>query len=87
MGHKKTAVSIDEEILKDIDYLSKTSNVSRSRLFEQGAILLIEKRKRPLLLSKLNEIYKDKPKKPENDWLKASSLSHSRLLQKEENKW
>ena len=87
MGHKKTAVSIDEEILKDIDYLSKTSNVSRSRLFEQGAILLIEKRKKPVLLRRLNEIYKGKPQKTEHDWLKASSLSHSRLLQKEENKW
>lgn len=87
MGHKKTAVSIDEEILKDIDYLSKTTNVPRSRLFEEGAILLIEKRKKPVLLRRLNEIYKDKPEKTENDWLKASSLSHSRLLQKEENKW
>ncbi len=87
MAHKKTAVSIDQEILKDIDYLSKVSNVSRSRLFEQGAILLLEKKKKPALLRKLNEVYKDNPEKTEQDWLKASSLSYSRLLKKEENKW
>ncbi len=87
MAHKKTAVSIDQEILKDIDYLSKTTNVPRSRLFEQGAILLLEKKKKPALLRKLNEVYKDNPDKTEQDWLKASSLSHSRLLNKEENKW
>ncbi len=40
---KKPAVSIDEEILKDIDCLSKTTNTPRSRLFEQGAILLERK--------------------------------------------
>ncbi len=87
MAHEKTAVSIDQEILKDIDYLSKTTNVARSRLFEQGAILLLEKKKKPALLRKLNEVYKDNPEKTEQDWLKASSLSHSRLLNKEENKW
>ncbi len=87
MAHKKTAVSIDQEILKDIDYLSKISNVSRSRLFEQGAILLLEKKKKPALLRKLNEVYKDNPEKTEQDWLEASSLSHSRLLNKEENRW
>ena len=87
MAHRKTAVSIDEEVLRNIDYLSKVSNVSRSRLLEQGAVLLLEKKKKPDLLRRLNEIYKDNPEKTEQDWLKASSLSHTLLLQKEENKW
>ena len=55
----KTAISINDEVLRDADEAAQTMGVSRSRLFSLAVVDFLERQKREQMLRRLNEVYAD----------------------------
>jgi hypothetical protein len=61
MANIKTAISIEEPILEQVDTLAKDLNVSRSRVFAIAVQEFIQRHRNIKLLEALNEAYDDLP--------------------------
>ena len=81
----KTAISIPDDIFKDIDKLSKELHCSRSRLIADAAKEYIEKIKNKKILDALNDAYSEKETKEEAELRRKSKKKYGKLLQVE--KW
>lgn len=71
----KTAISIPDEIFKEIEKFAKEHNYSRSEVFAVAAREFIEKLKSRQLLELLNKVYED-IETPEDTALRKKSIRH-----------
>ncbi len=61
MASIKTAISIEEPILEQVNVLAKDLRISRSRLFALAAQEFIQRHRNMKLFQSLNEAYDDLP--------------------------
>lgn len=71
----KTAISIPDEIFKEIEKFAKEHNYSRSEVFAVAAREFIEKLKSRQLLELLNKVYED-IETPEDAALRKKAIRH-----------
>jgi len=55
----KTAISIDDALLRDADTTARAMGVSRSRLLGMAVGEFLERQRRAKMLARLNEVYAD----------------------------
>ena len=53
----KTAISIDDELLREADATARLMGLSRSRLFAQAVGEFLQRQRREEMLLRLNEVY------------------------------
>ena len=53
----KTAISINDQLLRDVDETARSMGTSRSQLFSLAASEFLERRRREQMLQRLNELY------------------------------
>jgi metal-responsive CopG/Arc/MetJ family transcriptional regulator len=53
----KTAISIDGELLRDVDETARVMGLSRSRLFALAVGDFLQRQRREQMLLRLNEVY------------------------------
>jgi len=56
----KTAISIPDDLFKEVDRVARESHSSRSQIFCKAVTEYLEKLRARKLLEKLNETYKDR---------------------------
>jgi hypothetical protein len=56
-SNMKTAISIDEEILREADETARRMGLSRSRLFSLAVGDFLQRQRREQMLLRLNEVY------------------------------
>ena len=83
MGSIKTAISLDENLLKRIDELSKEMQISRSRLFTLAMDDYLKKQENQALLARLNQAYADQPSEEEETLMQSMKDKHSRMVDQE----
>lgn len=71
----KTAISIPDEIFKEVELFAKKHNYSRSEVFSIAVRDFLEKVKSRQLLERLNEAHKD-IETPEDKVLRKKSIRH-----------
>jgi metal-responsive CopG/Arc/MetJ family transcriptional regulator len=71
----KTAISIPDEIFKEIEKFAKEHNYSRSEVFAVAAREFIEKLKSRQLLELLNKVYED-IETPKDAALRKKAIRH-----------
>lgn len=81
----KTAISIPDDIFKDIEKLSKELHCSRSRLIADAAKEYIEKIKNKKILDALDDAYSESETKEEAELRRESKKKYGKRLQVE--KW
>jgi predicted transcriptional regulator len=70
MATIKTAVSLREQLFKQVGALARDMKLSRSRLFAVALEEFIERHYSRELLDKINEAYKEKPAPAERSYIK-----------------
>jgi metal-responsive CopG/Arc/MetJ family transcriptional regulator len=74
-GNMKTAISIPDEIFREIERFSKEHQYSRSEVFVMAAKEFLDKLKSKELLKTLNEVYSE-PESSEEITLREKSKSY-----------
>jgi metal-responsive CopG/Arc/MetJ family transcriptional regulator len=67
----KTAISIDEALLKEADTTAGQMGLSRSRLFTMAVGEFLRRKRDEQMLHRLNEVYAKSPDLPEKRLLKG----------------
>jgi len=81
----KTAISMQEELFKEVNKLAGELHVSRSRLFVMAVQEFIEKKKSYNLLSQINNAFNDHP---DSEEIKIQSKMRKKQAQKlEKESW
>jgi metal-responsive CopG/Arc/MetJ family transcriptional regulator len=83
MATVKTAVSLEEPLLKQADKLAREMNVSRSRLFALAVEEFIERQQNQALLAALNTAYGEPDEAEEQPYRRERRHYHFRLVQEE----
>ena len=65
----KTAISVPDEIFREVDEFAKKQNCSRSEVFVLAVAEFFEKRKAGKLLKALNTVYADSGPETQDDLL------------------
>ncbi len=76
----KTAISIPDNVFKDIDKLSKELHCSRSQILTDAAREYIEKLKNEKILKALNKAYSEKETEPEAELRRKGKKHYAKLL-------
>ena len=71
----KTAISVPDDIFKELEEFSKEHEYSRSEVFAMAVREFLEKRKSKELLNALNEAYSE-PESPEEIAVREKSKRH-----------
>ncbi len=79
----KTAISMQEELFKEVNKLAGELHVSRSRLFVMAVQDFIEKKKSHNLLSQINNAFNDHPNSEEIKIQSKMRKKQARKLEKE----
>ncbi|MEA1921424.1 MAG: CopG family transcriptional regulator [Pseudomonadota bacterium] len=79
----KTAISMQEELFKEVNKLASELHVSRSRLFVMAVQDFIEKKKSHDLLSQINNAFNDHPDSEEIKIQSKMRKKQARKLEKE----
>lgn len=79
----KTAISMQEELFKEVNKLAGELHVSRSRLFVMAVQDFIEKKKSHNLLSQINNAFNDHPDAEEIKIQSKMRKKQARKLKKE----
>jgi len=79
----KTAISMQEELFKEVNKLAGELHVSRSRLFVMAVQDFIEKKKSHNLLSQINNAFNDHPDSEEIKIQSKMRKKQARKLEKE----
>ena len=82
MASIKTAISIDEDLYKEVKNLSSKLNISKSQIFSQAVQYLIDKKTNLELLKKINESYSAELNEIDSEYLKAAKKSYSQIIDK-----
>ena len=81
----KTAISIPDNIFKDIDKLSKELHRSRSQIITDAAREYIEKLKNERILKALNKVYAEKETEHEAELRRKGKKLYTKLFK--EDRW
>ena len=76
----KTAISLEESLFREAEYLAENMQVSRSKLFATAVSEFISKHKNQQLLAEINAAYEDAPDKQEKNKLEAMRVKQRQLL-------
>jgi len=76
----KTAISLDSELYKKIEELSKKLKIPKSRIFSQAVEYFIDKNENLELLKKINESYVDVVRDVDPQYKAAAKKSYSKIL-------
>ncbi len=79
----KTAISLDEELLKKVNRLSNDLHVSRSKVFTLAVQDYLKKQENQSLLAQLNEAYGDSPREEEKGISTSMRIKHSKMIEQE----
>ena len=79
----KTAISLDAELLKKMEYLANKHNLSRSAVFAEAAHEYIVRHENQILFDALNDTYSQKPDKEEQKLSRRRKQGHRRLVEGE----
>ena len=82
MASIKTAISIDEDLYKEVKNLSSKLKISKSQIFSQAVQYLIDKKTNLELLKKINESYSAELNEIDSEYLKAAKKSYSQIIDK-----
>ena len=80
MSSIKTAISIDEDLYKEVKDLSIRLNISKSRIFSQAVRYFIDKKNNLELLKKINESYSAELNEIDTEYLEAVKKSYSQII-------
>jgi len=81
----KTAISIPDDIFRDIDKLSRELHCPRSQILANAAREYLEKQKNKKIFEALNKAYSEKGTKQETELRKKGKKHYAKLLKAE--KW
>ncbi len=84
MSYVKTAISIQEPLLRQVDALACQMNIPRSRLFVMAIEEFIQQQRNRQLLEQLNQAYDDVPSTTEQTHLSRMKVKYRRLM---EDQW
>ena len=79
----KTAISVPDEMFKEIEEVTKECDCSRSQLFVMAVREFLERRKSKRLLEALNETYKETEAREEVEARGQAKAYHARKMRKE----
>jgi len=83
MGNTKTAISIEDSLLRKADKLSREMQIPRSRLFSLALKEFIEERESRILLAKINSAYQDDQDQEEEERLTKMKRKQKKMLEGE----
>ena len=83
MARVKTAISIEESLFREVEFLAENMKVSRSKLFAIALSEYITKHKNQQLLAEINAAYGDAPDKQEKYNLEAMRDIQRQVLRDE----
>ncbi len=83
MARVKTAISIEESLFREVEFLAENMKVSRSKLFAFALSEYITKHKNQQLLAEINAAYGDAPDKQEKNNLDAMRDIQRQVLRDE----
>ena len=84
MSLVKTAISLNEDLIKKVNKLSAEMDVSRSRLFQFALESYIRQYENKQILNKLNKIYSGESTVEEKELQKSMKDYHKRMIK---DKW
>lgn len=84
MAHKKTTISIDEDLFREAEEWAGKLGFSRSRLFARAVADYIRQRENEELLERLNEAHADGPDEEDIEALRHMQALHLQMLEREE---
>lgn len=84
MAFVKTAISIQEPLLRQVDSLAHQMDIPRSQLFVMAVEEFIQQHRNRELLEQLNSAYADAPDPTEQSHLTRMKSKHKQLM---EDQW
>ena len=79
----KTAISLDEELLRKVNSLASDLHISRSKVFALAVQDFLKIRENQSLLAQLNKAYEDFPDKDEKAISKTMRIKHGKIVERE----
>jgi metal-responsive CopG/Arc/MetJ family transcriptional regulator len=79
----KTAISLDEELLRKVNSIASDLHISRSKVFALAVQDFLKVRENQSLLARLNKAYEDFPDKDEKAISKTMRLKHGKIVERE----
>ena len=76
----KTAIFVDNGLLKEVDQTARLMGLSRSRLFAVAVGEFLQRRRREQMLHRLNEVYADGMDAAERAFLSGTKTKLRRVL-------
>ncbi len=83
MPSVKTAISIDENLFKQVNKLAHDLHVSRSKVFVLALEEYLKKQESQSLLAQLNKAYEDYPTEKEKEVFKSMHKTHKEIIEQE----
>ena len=80
MASIKTAVSLHEQLFKQVGEMARDLKLSRSRLFAVALEEFIQRHYSRELLDKINEAYKEKPDPAERKYMKKMRKRQRKIV-------
>lgn len=87
MAHVKTAISLEESLLREADEWAEKLGFSRSQLFAKAVAEFIREQENQELLKRLNEAHAGGLDPEEEELLERMRVYHGRLLEETGNEW
>jgi len=81
MAYIKTAISLQETLLQQLDALAQELDISRSRLFTMAAEEFLQRYQNQKLLEAINAAYDDMPDAEEEALLQTRRRQHRQLVE------
>jgi len=76
----KTAISIEDEILREADETARRMGLSRSRLFALAVGDFLKRHRQEQMLVRLNEVYASEPQRADERLLKGIKTKAGRTI-------
>ena len=83
MPNVKTAISIQEPLLRQVDALAYQMNIPRSQLFVMAVEEFIQQHRNRQLLEQINQAYADAPSPAEKAHLSRMKVKQRHLLEEQ----
>jgi len=83
MSYVKTAISIQEPLLREVEALARQMDIPKSRLFVMAVEEFIQQHRNRQLLGQLNQVYADAPDPAEQVFLSRMKTKHRHLMEEQ----
>jgi metal-responsive CopG/Arc/MetJ family transcriptional regulator len=83
MSYVKTAISIQEPLLQEVDALARQMDIPRSQLFVMAVEEFIQQHRNRQLLEQLNLAYADGPNPAEQEHLSRMKIKYRPLVEEQ----